>query len=40
MAKNISSIVFTPKPKKGKSKYKKKLNKHEKTNYKPYKGQG
>lgn len=32
--------VFTPKPKKGKSKYKKNLNKCEKRNLKEYRGQG
>jgi hypothetical protein len=32
--------VFKPKVKKGKSKAKKKLNKSEKRNSKPYKGQG
>jgi len=32
--------AFTPKPKKGKSKAKKNLNKSEKRDFKKYKGQG
>ncbi len=42
MAKLKTNTVnaFQPKVKKGKSKRKKKVNKHEKTNMKPYVGQG
>lgn len=42
MAKTKTQKVntFTPKAKKGKSKYKKNLNKSEKRNFKKYKGQG
>ena len=42
MAKLKTNTVnaFQPKVKKGKSKYKKHINKHEKTQYKPYVGQG
>ena len=40
MAKQQKVNTFSPKPKKGKNKYKKKLNKHEKTRYKKYAGQG
>lgn len=38
--KTQKSNVFTPKPKKGKSKYKKNLSKSEKRDLKPYVGQG
>lgn len=40
MAKQQKVNVFTPKAKKGKSKYKKNLNKSEKRNHKEYVGQG
>ncbi len=40
MAKTQSVSAYAPKPKKGQSKAKKKPNKHEKSNKKPYKGQG
>jgi hypothetical protein len=38
MAKQVNT--FAPKPKRGKNKFKKRLNKHEKTNHKPYSQQG
>lgn len=40
MAKQQKINVFSPKSKKGKNKYKKRINKHEKSQYKPYVGQG
>jgi hypothetical protein len=40
MAKQQKVNVFTPKSKRGKSKYKKNLNKSEKRNLKEYVGQG
>lgn len=39
MAKQQKTNVFTPKPKKGKNKYKKNLNKSEKRNFKASVGQ-
>lgn len=40
MAKQQKVNVFTPKPKKSIKRHKKNLNKVEKKNLKPYKGQG
>jgi len=40
MAKQQKVNIFSPKPKRGKNKYKKRLNKHEKSKYKPNVGQG